>query len=300
MKRPGYTSRKRDEIWDESSLPAFYAPCLLASMVLQRKPSSKSGLTPNEEYAIRKRGRESIPNLLSTHLRRQQGPPLSMTAELGKSNFLSNFFMSHFFLDKKVNLWFKEFTIMDKLEFGPKIRRLRYQNGFTLQKVAERTGFTKSYLSMLESGKKFPAVATLSKIAHALNVDIATFFKQKDSQDKIVVTPKGKGEIIVRDGTIFGYRYEAIAPTKRMKKMEPFIVSVTSSGNISDVTHDGEELMYILEGKIHFYYENKKYLLGRGDCIYLDSSVPHRSENVGKKPAKTLTVIYTPPWKEAV
>jgi mannose-6-phosphate isomerase-like protein (cupin superfamily) len=50
--------------------------------------------------------------------------------------------------------------------------------------------------------------------------------------------------------------------------------------------------MYVLEGKISFYYEGKKYSL-RKDCIYLDSGVPHRSENIGKKPAKTLTVIYT-------
>jgi transcriptional regulator with XRE-family HTH domain len=191
---------------------------------------------------------------------------------------------------------------MDKLKIGRKIRRLRFQNGLTLQKVAERTGLTKSYLSMLELGKKSPAIATLSKIAQALSVDIAAFFEQKRSEDKIVVTPKGEGEVVARDRTVFGYRYEAIAPTKRMKKMEPFIVTfpINNLNNVGDVIHEGEELMYILEGKVNFYYGGKKYSLAEGDCIYLDSGIPHRSERVGKKPAKSLTVIYTPPWKEAV
>jgi mannose-6-phosphate isomerase-like protein (cupin superfamily) len=34
--------------------------------------------------------------------------------------------------------------------------------------------------------------------------------------------------------------------------------------------------------------------LEKGDCIYFDSSIPHRGEGVGKKPAKALVVIYTP------
>ncbi len=214
-----------------------------------------------------------------------------------RNKFESEF---QFFLDKGVNLWFKEFTIMDDLRIGVRIRQLRHKNGLTLRRVAEKTGFTKSYLSMLELGRKSPAIATLSKIGRALNVDIAAFFNQRGSEDKIVVTPKGKGEIVVRDRTIFGYRYEAIAPTKRMKKMEPFVVSINKTGNVTDVTHEGEELMYVLEGKINFYYGGKKFSLGRGDCVYLDSGVPHRSENIGKKPAKTLTVIYTPLWKEGV
>jgi len=184
---------------------------------------------------------------------------------------------------------------MDELKIAKKIRHTRLKNNLTLQKVAERTGFTKSYLSMIETGKKSPPIASLSKISQALDVDIAAFFEQKKPEDNFILVRKNERKIVVRDGTIFGYRYESIAPTKRRKKMEPFIITLPShskEGNRFD--HEGEELFYVLEGKTNFFYGDKKYSLGKGDCIYFDSSNPHRGEGVGKKPAKALVVIYSP------
>jgi transcriptional regulator with XRE-family HTH domain len=185
---------------------------------------------------------------------------------------------------------------MEELRIVRKIRSLRLQNRLTLQKVAERTGFTKSYLSMVESGKKSPPIATLSKIAKALNVDIAAFFEQKRPEDRITWVQKGEGKVVVRDGTIFGYRYESVAPTKRQKKMEPFIVThLPKSKEGGWFDHEGEEFFYVLEGKIRFLYGDKEYLLKEGDCLYFDSSIPHRGEGIGKKPAKALAVICSSP-----
>lgn len=181
---------------------------------------------------------------------------------------------------------------MEELRIALKIRQVRLQNKLTLEKVAQLTGFTKSYLSMVESGKKSPPIATLSKIARALNVDIAAFFEQKKPEDQIIFVPKGKGKAVVRDGNIFGYHYESIAPMKRHKKMEPFIVThIFQTKKLGQFDHEGEELFYVLEGKIKFLYGDKEYVLKEGDCLYFDSSVPHRGESIGKKSAKVLVVI---------
>jgi transcriptional regulator with XRE-family HTH domain len=181
---------------------------------------------------------------------------------------------------------------MEELRIVRKIRSLRLQNKLTLQKVAERTGFTKSYLSMVESGKKSPPIATLSKIAKALDVDIAAFFEQKRPEDRVTWVQRGEGKVVVRDGTAFGYRYESVAPTKRQKRMEPFIVTHLPKRNEGGwFDHEGEEFFYVLEGKIKFLYGDKEYLLKEGDCLYFDSSIPHRGVAVGKKPAKALVMI---------
>ncbi len=181
---------------------------------------------------------------------------------------------------------------MEDLQIAKKIRQIRLQNKLTLEQVAKLTGFTKSYLSMVESGKKSPPIATLSKIASALNVDIAAFFEHKKPEDQIILVRKGEGKKVVRDGNVFGYRYESIAPTKRHKKMEPFIVThIYQTKKLGRFDHEGEELFYVLEGSIKFYYGDKEYLLKEGDCLYFDSNIPHRGESVGKKPAKVLVVI---------
>lgn len=184
---------------------------------------------------------------------------------------------------------------MDERKIAQKIRRIRLQNKLTLQEMAQRIGITKSYLSMIERGKKSPPIATLSKVAHALGVDIGAFFEQQKPEDRLVLVKAEGRKAVVRDASAFGYQYESIAPTKARKKMEPFIITLLpeiQDGVLFD--HEGEELLFVLEGEILFYYGEKKHLLGKGDSVYFDSSITHRAEGAGGKTAKALVVIYTP------
>lgn len=176
-----------------------------------------------------------------------------------------------------------------------RIRRIRLQGQYTLEVVAERTGFTKSYLSMIESGKKSPPIATLFKIAKALEVDISTFFEQKNPKDRFFLVKREEREVVVRDGTLFGYRYEAIASTKGRKRMDPFVITLPpESEEKSLFDHEGEELFYVLEGEVRFYYGDETFLLREGDCIYFDSSVPHRGEGTEGGKSRALVVVSPP------
>jgi transcriptional regulator with XRE-family HTH domain len=184
---------------------------------------------------------------------------------------------------------------MDQLTIAKKIRRLRQRNKMTLERMAEKTGFTKSYLSMIELGKKSPPIATMSKIAKALQVDIAAFFEQKKPEDHISVVKKAERQTVVRDGNIFGYRYDSLAQMKRYKKMEPFVITLPNrSIEKGYFDHEGEELFYVLEGRINFLYGDKKITLEEGDCVYFDSGIPHRGEGAGNQVARALVVICGP------
>ena len=161
-----------------------------------------------------------------------------------------------------------------------------------METVANRTGFTKSYISMIESGKKSPPIATLIKIAKALDVDVAAFFEQKRPGDRFHLVRREKREAVVRDGTQFGYQYEAIASTQGRKKMEPFVITLPPESEEKGLfDHEGEELFYVLEGDVRFYYGEKTLLLKEGDCIYFDSSVPHRGEGTTGKKSRALVVV---------
>lgn len=191
---------------------------------------------------------------------------------------------------------------MDYLNIGHKIRKIRHQKGLTIKRMADATGFTQSYISMIELGKKFPTIAALSKIAQSLSVEIGTFFAVKDPENNIILTRREKGEAVVPEwGANFGYKYQSIAPSKRKKRMEPFIItgfSQTDRDGTKPVDHEGEELMYILEGNVIFYYGRKKFSLKKGDCVYFDSSIPHRTEHIGKESTKSLVVVCSPSFKE--
>lgn len=184
---------------------------------------------------------------------------------------------------------------MNRLTLARRIKALRLEGKLTLQDIATHTGFTKSYLSLIESGKKAPPIATLSKIAHALGVEIAAFFEEENSKDRITIMRENERNDFVRQGVSFGYRYQSIAPIKAQKRIEAFVV-LHPSGTEKEgwFDHEGEELLYVLEGKLKLFYGEEEYLLSKGDSAYFDSSIPHRGLTMGNKPVRCLIVLSQP------
>jgi hypothetical protein len=55
--------------------------------------------------------------------------------------------------------------------------------------------------------------------------------------------------------------------------------------------HDGEEFLFILEGTVDVYIDEKPPVrLNRYDSVYHDSSVDHAYVSVGKHPARVVLV----------
>lgn len=61
--------------------------------------------------------------------------------------------------------------------FGMRVAAIRKSRGFTQQELAERTEMSIVGIAYIETGKRWARLGTLSKIAKALNVDIADLFK---------------------------------------------------------------------------------------------------------------------------
>jgi len=78
------------------------------------------------------------------------------------------------------------------LKIGNKVRELRQRNRFTLQDLAARTGLSKPFLSQIENDHVVPPVATLLKLARALNVGMAYFFQDEVGDEKVSITRRGE------------------------------------------------------------------------------------------------------------
>ena len=92
-------------------------------------------------------------------------------------------------------------------------------------------------------------------------------------------------------GKEFGYSYEALANPYPNKLMEPFILYPSENITQNTFKHDGEEVLFILQGKLNFKYGDREILLEEGDAIYFDSGVPHTGEAVGDEMVKCFVVI---------
>jgi transcriptional regulator with XRE-family HTH domain len=188
-----------------------------------------------------------------------------------------------------------EEIFMDEGTIARNIKDLRIKKGLSLEELASLTGLTRGYLSKIERSHRAPPLSTLNKIANTLGVEL-NFFLQENSErikdTRIAVVRRGKGKKVVTKGTLYGYEYEAIAYNKPGKNMEPFIIKPALDKEVY-FQHEGEEFMYVLEGKHEFKYDGKKYILKKGDSIYFDSRVRHTGRSLGGKKAKVLTIIYS-------
>ena len=185
--------------------------------------------------------------------------------------------------------------VRDK-KIGARIREIRKLKGMTLATLAQKTNLTKGYLSLLENDKKVPPVATLLTIAQALDTRISDIFDETAENASISIVRKDERLAMARPGTLFGYHYESLAYKYQNKSMDVYILTRPVDPQWKPVMfkHEGEEMLYILEGAIEFYYGQESYTVRAGDCIYFESSVEHYGKSLGDKPAKMLMVATLP------
>lgn len=68
-------------------------------------------------------------------------------------------------------------TIPLQQQVGLAVGRLRRKLGLTQASLAQKTGLHRTYITSVESGKRNLTLTTMAKIAEALDVDTAEFFK---------------------------------------------------------------------------------------------------------------------------
>lgn len=175
---------------------------------------------------------------------------------------------------------------------GPRIRKLRIERGLTIAALAEKSGFSKGYLSKVENSMTAPPVSTLMTLANALDVNISQIFSEDDSAATVTIVRKGERQAISRPGSSFGYSYEPLAPTFPQRHMDPYILTVPPNATGTKVfQHKGEKMILVMEGSLAMIIDDKKYQLEEGDCIYFNASLPHFGRVTGPKEATCLVVM---------
>jgi DNA-binding transcriptional MerR regulator/mannose-6-phosphate isomerase-like protein (cupin superfamily) len=172
---------------------------------------------------------------------------------------------------------------------GPRLRRMRLRNGYSLSKVAHATGVSVGFLSALERAQMTASVATLRRISRFYRMNILALFDPSNSNPGRVRPADRK---VLDAGP--GVRMELLAWGNTL--MEPHLFRIApSSGSGESYAHDGEEFLYILKGALEISLaDGERQLLQEGDSFYFESNNAHRWKNPGKKETLVLW-INTPP-----
>lgn len=184
------------------------------------------------------------------------------------------------------------------IEIGAALKALRAKNHLTVNDLAAKTGLSKNLISEIEEGETIPPVATLIKLANALNVGMAAFFETEAESEAISVTRKGERARIKKrphhhEGEV-DYIYESLETHKPGKHMEPLLVEFMpmETSDMVFTSHEGEEFLYLLEGKLEFRSDERVEVLHPGDTVYFESDRNHSFRSLTGKPSKAIVIVW--------
>ena len=183
---------------------------------------------------------------------------------------------------------------------GEKIKSLRENRSITMEELAQRSGLAIEQVERIENNIDLPSLAPLIKIARVLGVRLGTFLDDQDETGPAVCRRSETGDTISFSNNAIQSRkhmeYHSLAKSKADRHMDPFIIDVAATDDNDFVlsSHEGEEFIMVLKGRMEISYGKNNYLLEEGDSIYYDSIVPHHVHGYQGEAAQILAVVYTP------
>lgn len=173
---------------------------------------------------------------------------------------------------------------------GEKVKALRSDKGISLSELGGRAGLSATYLSKFERGLVPINVDNLQKVCEALEVSIQYF----------IGTPKNSGDAIIR-------RYDRQVDLKDDSSIYYNLSNIEDCGgflpryiellpqkdygvNMQAFPHEGEELVYVLQGTMELWIAGIKYVLTEGDSAHYLSTIPHKWVNSTSQIVHLLTI----------
>ena len=227
-----------------------------------------------------------------------------MTEEKGKRDTFEDFLSditSHLagrdeekdFMDSISHEALKEDIVVN---VGERVKNVRENRGLSLQDISLRTDIDVSTLAQIEAGTIAPPLGSVIKLAKALEMKMGYFISGEEDRAYTIVRHNDRKVISRYDsqtGKYYGYEYESLAPHKKDRHMEPFLVTLEPADTEEErSTHDGQEFIWVLQGKMEVRLGGEIHILEPGDAIYYDSTVPHLVKCHGTETTKILAVLY--------
>jgi transcriptional regulator with XRE-family HTH domain len=202
-------------------------------------------------------------------------------------------------LNRPYHYWCKDLNVtFDRerrttgfIDLGLRLKELRIKRGISQTELAKLVGVTPSTISQVESNLIYPSLPALLKMAEILSVDISSFFQEKPELASRVIFPVAEAVDIrfpeLPEGSVHA---KLLTPPDIEPKAEPYLIEVLPNKSLPShfFIHKGEEIGYLLSGKLQLKLQKAVYTVRTGDIIYLTSEIPSQWRNPGPGVARLL------------
>ena len=183
---------------------------------------------------------------------------------------------------------------LSKYSVGEKLRALRLRKKIGLVDLGKHTGLSPALLSKIETGKLFPTLPTLLRIAMVFNVGLEHFFAAAESGPVLALVRRRERQRFPEspDSEKVAYHFESLDFPAKDRRLDAYLAEFhpLSPEEVRRHSHAGVELIYLLSGSLELQIGKEEHTLDEGDAIYFDASVPHGYRRMGNEPSTAIVV----------
>jgi transcriptional regulator with XRE-family HTH domain len=190
----------------------------------------------------------------------------------------------------------------DEFDVGTRLKQLRLQFNMSQRQLAESAGVPHGQISMIETNRSSPSVASLRKILGGFGISMSEFFEpDAPTSSQIFFTPAE-----LRDLTSLLYQGNDAAQKKITLKQvgdaklhglqilhERYEPGADTGETM--IEHDANEGGIVIEGELEVTVGQETRVLKAGDAYLFNSREPHRFRNMSDRVCKVISSC-TPPY----
>lgn len=174
-----------------------------------------------------------------------------------------------------------------------RIRALRAARSLSLEQLAERSGVSRSMLSLIEREESSPTAVVLNKIAASFGVPLAVFFADPVATDGPL--SRARDRRLWRDPQT-GYLREVLSPAGIAAPFQVVQVTLPADTTVQyeavNRPRPYHQQIWVLEGRIEVSFGGDVYRLENGDCLATDvDGRPSSFRNPSRKRARYAVIV---------
>jgi transcriptional regulator with XRE-family HTH domain len=175
-------------------------------------------------------------------------------------------------------------------QLGKTVQRLRKAYNLSLSELSEQSGVAKSIISQIERNETNPTLATIWRLAQALDVSIERVLQAAEDEPFLEKSTRADTPILVSDDG--KCRLAIIGWIKTVEWLQWYDFSSDPGGTLESDAHQrgSVECLSVLEGELEVTVAGVAERASAGETLRYRCDRPHVIRNVSDKPAHATMV----------
>ena len=180
-----------------------------------------------------------------------------------------------------------------------RVRELRDALGFSLDALAERSGVSRSNISLIERGSSSPTAVVLDRLASGLGVTVASLFEDSRAREAEPSPLARVADQPLWTDPASGYVRRNVSPPARSAIQLVDVVFPGGQRVAYDTAArevDVHQQVWMIDGTMELTVGDALWRLHAGDCLAMRLDRPIVYRNTTRRPARYLVALTTLPF----